>query len=77
MANFPSPPFFFLCNRYMMIILFPILYFGWKFIKKTKVKKPHEIDLQEDLEEIEEYTRNFVEVEETNKFVRVLDKLFT
>jgi amino acid transporter len=60
----------------MMIIIFPVLYFGWKFIKKTKVHKLHEIDLQEDLEEIEEYTRNFVEVEETNKFAKILDKLF-
>lgn len=60
----------------MMIFLFPVLYFGWKFIKKTKFKRAHELDLQEDLEEIEVYTRNFVEVKETNKFNRILDKLF-
>ncbi|KAF2638091.1 hypothetical protein P280DRAFT_471753 [Massarina eburnea CBS 473.64] len=62
---------------YMMIFLFPILYFGWKFIKKTKVKKLYEIDLQEDVEEIEEYTRNFVETEETNKFNKALDRIFS
>jgi amino acid transporter len=59
-----------------MIMLFPVLYFGWKFIKKTKFKRAHEIDLQQDLAEIEHYTRNFVEVQETNKFNRFLDKVF-
>ena len=32
----------------------------WKIVKKTKFKSPLEVDLYQDLEEIEEYTRNFV-----------------
>ena len=46
---------------YMMIGVFPVLFLGWKLLKRTKWLKPHEVDLQKDLDEIEEYTRNFVE----------------
>ena len=60
----------------MMIFIFPVLYGGWKLVKKTKQKKPHEVDLQEDLEEIEEYTRNFVEVDDQNKFNKWMDRIF-
>jgi hypothetical protein len=38
----------------------PILYLGWKIIKKTKFKSPLEVHLYQDLEEIEEYTKNFI-----------------
>ncbi|PVI08559.1 hypothetical protein DM02DRAFT_510768 [Periconia macrospinosa] len=71
--NWNVPDFLF---SYMMIFLFPVLFVGWKFIKKTKFKKAHEIDLQEDLEEIEDYTRNFVEHKDENRFNRVMDKIF-
>jgi hypothetical protein len=47
-------------NRYTMVILFPILYLGWKLIHRTKIYKPHEVDLSKNLEEIDEYERNFV-----------------
>ncbi|KAJ4258853.1 hypothetical protein NW762_007940 [Fusarium torreyae] len=30
---------------YTMLLAAPILYFGWKFTKKTKIIKPHEADL--------------------------------
>lgn len=43
-----------------MIFAFPILYFGYKFIRKTEIRKPEEIDLFEDLDEIEEYQRNYI-----------------
>ena len=46
---------------YMMIGVFPVVFLGWKLLKRTKWLKPHEVDLQKDLDEIEEYTRNFVE----------------
>lgn len=59
-----------------MVFIFPVLFIGWKFIKKTKWVKSHEADLVTDLAEIEEYHRNFVEVKETNAFNRVLDKMF-
>lgn len=61
---------------YLMVFLFPVLFVGWKVLKKTKFHKSHEVDLVTDLAEIEEYHRNFVEVKETNMFNRVLDKLF-
>ena len=58
------------------VFIFPVLFIGWKLIKKTKWIKSHEADLVSDLAEIEEYTANFVETKETNPFNRVLDRLF-
>jgi amino acid transporter len=63
-------------NMYAQIGVFPVLFVGWKLLKKTKWLKPHEVDLVTDLAEIEEYHRLFVEVPETNAFNRVLDKMF-
>lgn len=60
----------------MMIFVFPVLFFGWKFIKKTKFKKAHEIDLVQDLEEIEEYHRNYVPTPHKNVAEKWLDRLF-
>jgi yeast amino acid transporter len=47
---------------YLMIAVFPILFFGWKFLKKTKWRKPEEVDLapRELLDEIEAYEANYV-----------------
>ncbi|KAK5709623.1 general amino acid permease agp2 [Elasticomyces elasticus] len=45
---------------YFMIGLCPVLFIGWKLIKKSKWRKPHELDLRGEVEEIDEYTRNFV-----------------
>lgn len=47
---------------YTMIGVFPVLFFGWKFLKQTKWLKPEEVDLLKDLDEIEAYTRDYVEV---------------
>lgn len=43
-----------------MVGVFPILYFGYKFIHKTHIHKPEEVDLQRDVAEIEEYQRNYI-----------------
>jgi len=43
-----------------MVAVFPILFIFWKLFKRTKFLAPHEVDLYEDLEEIEEYTRSYV-----------------
>ncbi|KAI5299805.1 hypothetical protein KEM55_001652 [Ascosphaera atra] len=51
------PTFFF---SYTAIGAFPIVYFGWKFIRKTKILKPEEVDITTGVEEIDEYTRNYV-----------------
>jgi amino acid transporter len=58
------------------VLIFPILFISWKFLKRTKWIKLHEVDLVTDLAEIEEYHRTFVEKLETNPFNRMLDKLF-
>jgi amino acid transporter len=56
--------------------IFPALFVGWKLFKKTKWIKLEDVDLITDLAEIEEYHRTFVEKPETNRFNRVLDRLF-
>lgn len=43
-----------------MLAVFPILYVGYKVIRKTKILKPHEVDLVKDLDTIEEYERNYI-----------------
>jgi amino acid transporter len=45
-----------------MIIVFPVIFIFWKFYKKTKWLKPEDVDLYQDLEEIEEYHRNYKEI---------------
>ena len=45
---------------YFMIGLFPVLFFWWKLIKKSKWRKPEEVDLKGEVAEIDEYTRNYV-----------------
>lgn len=62
---------------YTMIAVFPILFIFWKFYKKTEFKKPEDVDLFQDLEEIEEYHRNFVETPPKNWFEKVLNLLFS
>jgi amino acid transporter len=63
--------------RYMMIFIFPVLFLGWKFIKKTKFKRAHEIDLQQDLAEIEHYTANFMPTPDKNAWDKWFNKIFS
>lgn len=42
-------------TNYTMQILAPILFFGWKFIKKTRYVRPHEVDLVWERPAIEAY----------------------
>lgn len=49
---------------YTMIGFFPVLFVGWKLLKRTKWLAPHEVDLVRDLAEIEDYTRTYVHVPE-------------
>lgn len=55
-GQWDTPSFIF---SYFSVALFPALFFGWKFLKRTHWKKPHEVDLKGEVEEIDEYTRNF------------------
>ena len=47
-------------GRYTMIGVCPVLFVAWKLIKRTKFYAPHEVDLFKNLDEIDEYQRNFV-----------------
>lgn len=47
---------------YTMIGVFPVLFVVWKLLKGTKFLKPEEVDLRSGVEEIEEYSREYVPV---------------
>lgn len=38
--------------------VFPVLFLGWKLLKRAKWLAPHEVDLVRHLAEIEDYTRS-------------------
>ncbi|KAJ3494670.1 hypothetical protein NLG97_g3931 [Lecanicillium saksenae] len=48
-------------QNYTMQCLAPILFFGWKFIKGTKLKKPDEVDLVWERPTIDAYEARFTE----------------
>jgi amino acid transporter len=60
-----------------MIFVFPVLYIGWKLIKRTKFIRADEVDLYQDLDEIEEYTNNFVEKPPKNVADKWFNSLFS
>jgi amino acid permease len=43
-----------------MLAVFPILYVGYKVVRKTRILRPEEVDLAKDLDIIEEYERNYI-----------------
>ena len=60
-----------------MVAVFPILFTFWKIFKKTKWLKPEEVILRtHEVDEIEEYTRNYVDHSKGNSFNGILDKIF-
>ncbi|XHG00537.1 hypothetical protein AWENTII_003978 [Aspergillus wentii] len=72
-GNWSVPTFLF---SYTMIGVFPVIYFGWKFIHKTEVKKLEDIDLVTGVAEIDDYTRNFVTAPPGNVFSKTSKVLF-
>lgn len=56
-GNWSLATFFF---SYAMVAVFPLIFLGWKWLKRTKFLKPEEVDLIDGVDEIEEYTRNYV-----------------
>lgn len=58
-GNWDIASFFF---SYTMIGVFPVVYFGWKIVHRTKFRGPEEVDLVSGVAEIEDYTRNYIEV---------------
>ncbi|KAI0595306.1 amino acid transporter [Biscogniauxia sp. FL1348] len=73
-GNWNVPDFLF---SYTMIGVCPILYVGWKLIHKTQIIRPDLVDLHQDLEEVEEYTKNFVPVPPRNAFDKWFNWLFS
>lgn len=45
---------------YFMIGFVPVLFVGWKVVKKSEWRDPARVDLRGEVAEIEEYTRAFV-----------------
>ncbi|KAK0714569.1 putative carnitine transport protein [Lasiosphaeris hirsuta] len=61
---------------YTMIGVCPLLYFGWKSLKKTRIYRADEVDLFKNVNEIDEYQRTFVPSPSKNALERVLDWMF-
>ncbi|KAE8443327.1 hypothetical protein EG329_001970 [Mollisiaceae sp. DMI_Dod_QoI] len=63
---------------YLMVFLFPVIYVGWKMIKKTKWLKPHEVQLRtHEVDDIDEYTRDYVERVPKTRWHGYVDRLFS
>lgn len=61
----------------MMIAVFPILFVGWKIVKKTKWLTPHEVVLRtKEVDDIDEYTAQYMKRKPANGMVKLVDKLF-
>jgi amino acid transporter len=61
-----------------MIGVFPVIFVGWKIIKKTKWLSPHDVVLRtSEVDEIEEYTRNYVERAPKTRWHGYVDKVFS
>lgn len=56
-GNWNVPDFLF---SYTMIGVCPVLYVGWKVLKRSTIQRAGDMDLGKDLEEIEEYEANYV-----------------
>jgi yeast amino acid transporter len=62
---------------YAMCAITPLIFIVWKVVKKTKWLKPHEVKIRTpEVEEIEEYTRNYVERAPRTKMHAWMDKLW-
>ncbi|CAG8955995.1 hypothetical protein HYFRA_00008851 [Hymenoscyphus fraxineus] len=74
-GNWDVPNFIF---SYAMIGVFPVIFFGWKFIKKTKWLEPEEVVLRtSEVDDIEEYTRNYVERTPKTRWHGYVDRIFS
>lgn len=61
---------------YMMIFICPVLFVGYKLVKRTRFLRADEIDLFKNVGEIDEYQRTYVPTKPRNAFERALDWLF-
>lgn len=59
--DWSTPTFLF---SYIMIPFNVVLFFAWKFIKKTKIRRPEEVDITSGLKEILDHAERFEDSEE-------------
>jgi amino acid transporter len=59
--DWSTPTFLF---SYLMIPFNVVIYCGWKIVKKTKIRRPEEVDLTSGLKEILEHSERFIEQDE-------------
>ncbi|KAI3325209.1 amino acid transporter [Xylariaceae sp. AK1471] len=62
---------------YTSVAAFPILYCGWKLIHRTRIYPPAKVDLKQGLEEIEEYSQNYVSKPPKNFFDKWFNIIFS
>ncbi|KAH8168167.1 hypothetical protein CIB48_g53 [Xylaria polymorpha] len=62
---------------YASVAAFPILYFGWKVLHKTIIYPADKVDLQQDLDVVEEYTRNYIPQPPRNGFSKWFNIIFS
>ncbi|KAF2157319.1 amino acid transporter [Myriangium duriaei CBS 260.36] len=62
---------------YTMIFVFPLIYFGWKLLKRTKRVKSNEANLHENLTEITEYEANYIPRPPRNMADKWFNKVFS
>jgi amino acid transporter len=61
-----------------MIGVFPVIFVGWKLIKRTKWLKPEKVCLRTaGVDEIDEYTRNYMERTPKTRWYGYVDKPFS
>ncbi|KAG0132199.1 amino acid permease/ SLC12A domain-containing protein [Tuber indicum] len=72
-GNWDIPTFLF---SYTMIIIVPALFVGWKITHKTKWRRPEDIDLLQDKEEIDQYDRDYFPKPPRDKFMKYWDEIF-
>jgi amino acid transporter len=60
-----------------MTAIFPLIFVGWKLFKKTRWLKPHEVVVKgPEVDEIDEYTNNYVERVPRTRWHGYVNKLF-
>lgn len=64
-------------KSYTMIFVFPVLFFGWKLLKRTKRVRPSKVDLRPpEFIQVEEYQASYVPTKADTRLERILDKVF-
>ncbi|KAI1818064.1 amino acid transporter [Poronia punctata] len=61
---------------YATVAAFPVLYVSWKLIHRSNIVPSEKVDLQMDLDEIEEYTQNYIPSPPRNAFSKWFNRLF-